>query len=140
MERIPVTANGKIDRNSLPDVETTNKVSKGVAEPLTQTEVMLINIWKQSMGLNSLGVNDNFFELGGHSLLAVQILSKVQKKTGKNYQLALLFKYPDIKSLARHIDHEENDNQYTSLVAIKTIRLKTAIVHYTRRWFKRIKF
>ena len=119
MESIPVTANGKIDRKFLPDVESTIELEQAVAEPLTKTEVMLIAIWKQSMGLASLSVNDNFFELGGHSLLAVQILSKLQKNTGKSYQLAILFKYPDIKSLARHIDHEENDNQYISLVAIK---------------------
>ena len=46
------------------------------------------------MNLDSVSADDNFFALGGHSLMAVQILSKLKKKLGRSFQLAVLFKYP----------------------------------------------
>jgi amino acid adenylation domain-containing protein len=117
---LPLTSNGKIDRNILPDVEepadNTTKIS-----PTTLTEKTLAAIWQDCMGIKELGIDDNFFELGGHSLIAAQILSIFKNKTGNNLQLAVLFQYPDIRSLARFIDGDKvvDAAGYTCLVPIK---------------------
>jgi thioesterase domain-containing protein/acyl carrier protein len=119
LEKLPLTSNGKIDRNLLPAPQETAKVRKILSEPVTETEKMLMSIWKECMGISECGIDDNFFALGGHSLMAVQILSKLEKKIGGKMQLAVLFKYPDIKSLAAFIDNEKKEIVYKSLVAIK---------------------
>src|SRR6185437_3799995 len=80
---------------------------------------ILASIWKECMGLAKCGIDDNFFALGGHSLMAVQILSKLDRMIGKSFQLAVLFKYPDIRSLAAFIDQDRKEAEYKSLVPIK---------------------
>jgi amino acid adenylation domain-containing protein len=119
LDKMPLTSNGKIDRKSLANLESDQAPAKVIAAPGTPTEKMLLIIWKECMGLKECGIDDNFFELGGHSLMAIQILSTLEKKIGKSFQLAILFKYPDIRSLAAFIDKEKPEVVYKSLVAIK---------------------
>ena len=120
LDKLPLTSNSKIDRNSLANFDDKPILKKkSFLEPITRTEQILTGIWKECMGLNKCSVDDNFFALGGHSLMAVQILSKLKAKTGKSLQLAVLFKYPDIRSLAAFIDDSQKDFNYKSLVPIK---------------------
>ncbi|WPU95686.1 amino acid adenylation domain-containing protein [Mucilaginibacter sabulilitoris] len=118
MEILPLTSNGKIDRKSLPDVHPQDVVT-AEARPATETELILQSIWQECMGIARIALNANFFELGGHSLKAVQILSKFEKRTGKGFQISVLFKHPDIESLARFIDDDDQDIVFTSLIPIK---------------------
>jgi amino acid adenylation domain-containing protein len=129
LNELPLTSNGKIDRNSLPDVEETAPEDKKLIQPSSTTEKVLKSIWQDCMGLKDLSVDDNFFELGGHSLIAAQILSIFKNKTGHNLQLAVLFQYPSIKSLAKFIDGETvvDEASYTCLVPIKPTGTKTPL-------------
>ncbi len=119
LDKLPLTSNGKIDRKSLPEPQEPALVKKVIAQPVTATEKLVAGIWQECMGAQQFGIDDNFFALGGHSLMAVQILSKLGKKLGKNFQLAVLFKYPDIRSLAAFIGNDKKDAVYKSLVAVK---------------------
>lgn len=119
LETLPLTGNGKIDRNALPDVNDIEKVKREYAEPETETERMLVNIWKENFRNNDIDVLSNFFYIGGHSLMAVQILSKLKKITGKNLQLSIFYKYPSVRLLAHFLDKENEDYNFRSLVAIK---------------------
>ncbi len=120
LDQLPLTSNGKIDRNSLPDFDETLP-SKAFLQPSTATEKILKDIWLECLGLTDISIDDNFFELGGHSLIAAQILSLFKNKTGHNLQLAILFEYTDIQSLAAHIDSKTSEIRadYTCLVPIK---------------------
>ena len=119
LESLPLNSNGKIDRNMLPEPQEIPQARKVITTPATGAEKMLAEIWQECMNISKCGVDDNFFALGGHSLMAVQILSKLERKIGKKLQLAALFKYPDIRSLAAFIDSETREVVYKSLVAIK---------------------
>lgn len=128
LEALPLTPNGKIDRNSLPYPENFLWVKKTEIEPIkegklsasvTTTEGILLGIWKEYMGLSELDIDSNFFELGGHSLIAVQVLSRFRKVTGNNFPLAILFKYPTIKTLAQFADQSKPEYEYKCLVPIK---------------------
>lgn len=127
LDELPLTSNGKIDRKSLPDIDIKASAKKVYIEPSTETEKVMAALWKESMGLDQISVDDNFFSLGGHSLMAVRILSKFEKKTGKNLQLAVLFKYPDIRSLSDFIDNSQTESIYKSLVPIKASGNKAPI-------------
>jgi amino acid adenylation domain-containing protein len=127
VDKMPLNSNGKIDRNALPDFSSTLLQQKRLILPNTPTEKILTSIWQECMGINDISIDDNFFALGGHSLMAVQILSKLEKKLGRSFQLALLFKYPNIQSLANYIDNDKKETAYTCLVPIKPTGNKTPL-------------
>ena len=81
IEQLPMTANGKIDRNALPSPVG---LSKGATKspPETETEVAVGAIWSQVIGTEDISRDDNFFDIGGHSLLAVRVISEVEGRTG----------------------------------------------------------
>ena len=127
VDKMPLNSNGKIDRNALPEFSNTLLQQKRLLPPNTATEKILTSIWQECMGVNDISIDDNFFALGGHSLMAVQILSKLEKKLGRSFQLALLFKYPNIQSLAAFIDNDKKETAYTCLVPIKPTGNKTPL-------------
>lgn len=120
LEQLPLTANGKVDRRSLPAPEQfQTKQQDNFIAPQDELELQLTKIWSKVLGINSIGVNDNFFELGGHSLLAILLFTEIEQKTGKNLPLSTLFQAPSIKELAQILRDEGWSSPWTSLVPIK---------------------
>nr|QEO74597.1 condensation domain-containing protein [uncultured bacterium] len=76
LDAIPLTPNGKVDRNALPAPEGRPELDAAYAAPGTETEAILAKIWAEVLGLESVGVHDNFFELGGDSILSIQIVAR----------------------------------------------------------------
>jgi amino acid adenylation domain-containing protein len=97
LDALPLTANGKLDRELLPMPKRT---APGKAPPLTKTEHRLAEIWKSILGLDEIEKTADFFALGGHSLLALRLLALVEKEFGRRIGLAALFKSPSIESFA----------------------------------------
>ncbi|MDN5217524.1 amino acid adenylation domain-containing protein [Fulvivirgaceae bacterium BMA12] len=109
LERLPLTVNGKIDKQSLPGIDHLPRQRAYVA-PANNTERQLVEIWEQVLGIEEIGVEDNFFELGGDSLKAIQIASRLYK-AGYDAQTRDVFKYPKIRELATILKTEEEINQ-----------------------------
>ena len=104
-EKMPLSANGKIDRRALPAPEDGDHgESADAVLPQTATEQKLAAIWTEVLRRNHLGVNDNFFELGGHSLMATQVVSRIRTQFGCNLPLRSLFEHPTIHGLAQLLD------------------------------------
>ena len=99
---IPVNANGKVDLRALPPV-TVADFEKGEAEPQTETERALAQIWSETLGLTKVGLDADFFELGGHSLLAVKVFARIKRKFGVELPISTLFAQPTLRTLARRI-------------------------------------
>lgn len=105
MDELPLTANGKIDRAALPRFQRSTQNRARVHAPARPgTEQTLHSIWKEVLGLGSIGANDNFFDLGGDSLLLTHTLGKINRTLGLDLAMADLFSYPTIRSLSEHID------------------------------------
>ncbi|CAM1358033.1 amino acid adenylation domain-containing protein [Tenacibaculum xiamenense] len=79
LEKMPLTANGKVDKKNLPEPNETILSSKTFVEPRNEIEKQLVSIWQQLLGIEKIGIYDNFFELGGHSLLVVKLIDQLQK-------------------------------------------------------------
>jgi len=101
LETLPLTPNGKLDRKVLPMPQTSIEEDVSAVAPRNDVEAVLLKIWQQLLGADSIGRNDNFFEVGGHSLLAVRLVMEIQKATGKQVPLATLFQSFTIESLTR---------------------------------------
>jgi len=81
LSTIPRRPSGAVDRSSLP--APTRPAGGPKVEPRTDAEKLVAALWRQALGVTSVSVSDNFFELGGHSLACLQMLSRLEKETGK---------------------------------------------------------
>ncbi len=105
LEALPLTANGKIDRTSLPVPDAINTLQDEViVAPSTPTEEQLISILAPLLNLEQVGIDDNFFMLGGHSLLGTQLIARIAETFGVTLSLRTLFDAPTIRQLAAEIE------------------------------------
>ncbi|MGE5340373.1 MAG: amino acid adenylation domain-containing protein [Candidatus Omnitrophota bacterium] len=114
LEKIPLTANGKLDRSALPEPELGGDA--GYVGPRNDIETQLVQLWSDmfSQPPDKIGIDDNFFELGGHSLKAMIMVSRIHKALDVRLPLAEIFKTPVIRGLAQCIKKAEAD-RYLSI-------------------------
>ncbi|HEY6802278.1 MAG TPA: non-ribosomal peptide synthetase [Pyrinomonadaceae bacterium] len=126
MDKLPRTISGKIDRKALPAPgQLRAELEKIFAPPRTPIETALVEIWREVLGIDRVGINDNFFEMGGHSLLVFQVISRVREGFGVDLPLRTLFEAPTVEQQALVIIEaqleQENDGEMAQL--IEEIRL-----------------
>jgi amino acid adenylation domain-containing protein len=111
MEALPLTLNGKLDRNSLPAPDQNAYGSSAYEAPEGEVETTLAHIWAELLNLNveGIGRTDSFFALGGHSLLLIQLIEKLEAK-GWQVELKTLFAQPSLQLLAQAILSSENQD------------------------------
>ncbi|WP_343596219.1 amino acid adenylation domain-containing protein [Pseudomonas sp.] len=97
LERLPLTANGKLDRRALPPPQVQLKRHVAASTPL---EEQLLAIWQAVLKREDIGVEDNFFELGGDSILSLQIIARA-KRQGIKLSPRQLFEKQTIAQLAQ---------------------------------------
>jgi hypothetical protein len=90
LDALPLTSNGKLDRNALPAPDGDAYATKSYEEPRGETEILLARIWADLLNLERVGRNDNFFELGGHSLLAITMVERLRQQ-GIDAEISSLF-------------------------------------------------
>ncbi len=101
INNLPLTSNGKIDRQNLPAPDTsTQKLAANYVPPQTTNEKILADIWGEVLRVKQVGINDNFFELGGDSILSIQIIAKA-KAAGLQLIPKQLFEHQTIAKLAQ---------------------------------------
>jgi amino acid adenylation domain-containing protein len=133
LESIPLTANGKVDKRALPQVDQSS--DKQYIAPRNKTEKALAEIWQQLLEIEQIGIDANFFELGGHSLLAMRVISQVGKTLDIELKVKDLFQNPSIRQLAFYVSKQ---SQGLLLPAIdKQIRPEQIPLSFSqeRLWF-----
>ncbi|MBL1097385.1 amino acid adenylation domain-containing protein [Streptomyces coffeae] len=98
---LPLTANGKTDRQALPRPART---TGGGTEPTGCLERAIATVWCQVLGADTVGIDDNFFEAGGTSLLLMRVMARINADVGASLTRVDMFMYPTVRSLARHLD------------------------------------
>jgi amino acid adenylation domain-containing protein len=105
LPKLPRTANGKLDRRSLPGADGARpEVGQPFVAPRTATEKRLAAMCAEALELDRVGVYDDFFELGGHSLVAARLLARVRDELGVELPLRRLFVDPTVAHLAEAVD------------------------------------
>jgi len=107
LEAFPQTPNGKINKKGLPDPNVQELVSMPYVAPQNEQEGTLVEIWKEILRIEQIGVNDNFFELGGHSLLAVKITNQIAQQMTARLTLRAFFEGPTVRQIAARIEKGE---------------------------------
>jgi acyl carrier protein len=107
LEKIPLTSNGKIDKNALPEPELKRSKTKATyIAPKTDMEMIVAGIWKEVLKVDMPGAADNFFDLGGNSLDIIMVGSKLKENLNLEIPVVTLFSYPTIRGLAGHLSEE----------------------------------
>ncbi len=103
---LPLTVNGKLDRQALPAPGEAREELAASGLPLARTpiEEMLCGIWEEVLRLPRVGRAENFFALGGHSLLATRVVLRVRQELGVELPLGLLFERPTVAALAAAVE------------------------------------
>ena len=105
LEKLPLTANGKVDRMSLPAPEDTNTLrDSAYTAPRTDMEKTVAGILERVLGLEHVDVEENFFSLGGHSLLGAQLVARLRDTFGIEMPLRVIFEAPSVAELSSEID------------------------------------
>ena len=101
LPRLPLTANGKLDRRALPaPQDPTTAMSSERDEALTSIEQHVLTCWRSVLGTDRLRSDDNVFDHGAHSVLAVQVRGLLQSRLQRGIPVVWLFQYPTPAALA----------------------------------------
>ena len=102
LERLPLNANGKVDRRALPAPQLDRSGSSSAfVPPRDVVEQAIARHWEAVLKLHPISVRDNFFEIGGHSLLAVNLIVRLEREFGQRLPMATLFRRPTVEQLAQ---------------------------------------
>ncbi|SFJ96958.1 condensation domain-containing protein, partial [Thermoflavimicrobium dichotomicum] len=118
MEKLPLTANGKVDKRSLPEPDQNLHTKEAYVAPTNATEEALVRIWQEVLGVEQVGIHDHFFELGGHSLKAMKLVSYIHKEMEVEFSLQEVFTYPTVKEMAERIQEAE-ENPYATIEPVE---------------------
>ncbi|ASZ13281.1 non-ribosomal peptide synthetase [Chitinophaga sp. MD30] len=115
LEELPLTTNGKIDKQSLPEPD---KLSIAVfKEPVNDVEVSLLAVWKELLELDRISTADDFFMLGGHSLLAIKMIIAIRSALDVELTLKEIFEYTTIAALSSYILDNNKVKELPAIVA-----------------------
>lgn len=127
LSEIPLTPNGKVDRNRLPAPTLERAAAKSdIVLPRTPLEKEVAAAWMQVLGVRQVGIHDNFFELGGHSLLAMKVLAILRNRFNSQISIATIFKHPTVESfsleLMEHLLRTQTQEQKKAVSAAAELK------------------
>jgi amino acid adenylation domain-containing protein len=119
VDSLPVTPNGKVDRKALAALAPTRKFAE--ANHLgssTDLETTISQVWRDALGIDTIGLNDNFFDLGANSLIVAEAAAALKGTCKFDVRLTDLFAYPSISALAAYLSRG-SDSQNVALSGSK---------------------
>jgi len=101
LEAFPLTANGKLDRQSLPVPGQGSVATRDYVAPQSRDEQAITAIWQEVLNLPQVGLQDDFFELGGDSIRVINLISRIQKAfPGSQVSIMAFYQAPTVHGLA----------------------------------------
>lgn len=107
---IPMTANGKVDKKSLPEITMEN--SRKYIMPQSENEKLVSEIFGEVLGVEHVGKKDNFFELGGHSLRATKLVNLIEARTGCRISVREIFSLSTVEEIAKAVENCKKEIYY----------------------------
>ncbi|MEU1643123.1 amino acid adenylation domain-containing protein [Micromonospora zamorensis] len=101
LDELPLTRNGKLDRAALPVPRLDRPHGGTVVAPADRAEQILVEAWREVLGVATVGVTDSFFALGGDSIRSIQMQVAANKR-GLSFRLSDIFTYQTIRELVTH--------------------------------------
>ncbi len=108
IKSMPLTVNGKIDKDSLPSLKDSGIVSgtENVA-PTNPIEEKIASIWKEHLSIKEVGIKDDYFHLGGDSIKMIRFINSINKLFNTDIPIATFYENPTIEGLALFVQNAE---------------------------------
>ncbi|MNO13082.1 Surfactin synthase subunit 1 [compost metagenome] len=133
LQQLPLTPNGKIDKKSLPAPEKGYSTTAAYVPPSNEAEERMVNLWKNELGLEQVGIQDDFFELGGHSLKATILIAKINKEFGVDVPVRVFFQHPTVQGISKII--QEAETTQFSMIPVVDDQIYYAVSAAQKRLF-----
>jgi amino acid adenylation domain-containing protein len=101
IDRVPLTANGKLDRDALPDADLGDSE---YTAPCGVAEERVAALFGEVLGVERIGAHAHFFHLGGHSILAIRLTARLQEEFDLDLSVRTLFESPTVRQLAGAVE------------------------------------
>ena len=112
LEKLPLTANGKVDRKALPEPSQDRPdMQQDLVLPRNPTERTLAELWQEVLQIQKIGVFDNFFDLGGDSLSLLRLHRLVRQKLDDQVAITEMFRHPTIAAFAESLSKREEKTE-----------------------------
>nr|WP_232028865.1 non-ribosomal peptide synthetase [Streptomyces lincolnensis] len=144
LDRLPLTANGKLDRAALPAPTPAPTHAGGpragtsrAAVARTPREEVLCALFADVLGLPDVGPDDSLFALGGHSLLALRLIGRIRNTLGVDLTLREVFATPTPAGLALLTDDGTGAGSTVARPAPRAVPVEAAPLSSAQRrlWF-----
>ncbi|QES50105.1 hypothetical protein DEJ50_22025 [Streptomyces venezuelae] len=103
LEELPLTADGTVDRDALPEPGADTAADSGHRPGRTPQEEAVCGVFAEVLGVERVGIDDNIFALGCNSLKATRIIGRLRRTVGLEVSIRLLFQHPTIAELSGHL-------------------------------------
>jgi amino acid adenylation domain-containing protein len=103
VESLPLSPNGKVDRNALASLEPANSEVRRSVPLRTAIRQQILEIWSKVLGTEQRGLDENFFDAGGDSLQLIEVHSALEKLLNIKIPITDLFEHTTINSISRHL-------------------------------------
>ncbi len=112
IDSIPLTANGKINKDALPiPTESDFTNANEFIKPETKLEKELVKIWSEVLGIKSMGIESVLFDLGGSSISIAKIINKIRLETGYTITFKDVFENPTIRGIIPFLKESVEDTE-----------------------------
>jgi amino acid adenylation domain-containing protein len=120
LERMPLSAAGKVDRKALPAPAAESAAAPAFRQPATSTEITLARIWSDVLHVERVGLDDDFFSLGGDSIHLFQITARANQ-SGLPLKAKELLRRPVLEALALYIDATRENHLETQAAGYREL-------------------
>lgn len=112
LDTLPLNLSGKIDRKALQtkDFRIITRI-KAIVEPRNAMENNLLEIWKEVLKMDQIGIEHSFFDLGGHSLLASRVSSRFKARYAMECPVSVIFQYKTIAAIVEYLQNADQSGE-----------------------------
>ena len=129
LDKFPMTAHGKVNRNALPYPDKLTLLSnRKFKEAKSDTQKKLVGIYERVLQIKPIGLSDPFFDLGGDSIGLVEVQHHIEQEFGITIAIASLSNAPTIVDLEKLISEHTNKNRGKEKVCLARPGKKSPIL------------
>lgn len=110
LDKMPLTPSGKVDKRTLIDLSDYINTESDYQAPENKIQDILVDVWKNILHTDKVGIDDDFFDLGAHSLSCITLSTKVKEEFNIDLPVTIIFERPTVRQLSQYIENSKKIN------------------------------